>query len=336
MRILVYIAFVFLSCQVFGQDLHFSHYAKNPLYVNPALSGKFNGKIKLMSISRTQWSSVTVPYKSFGAMAEFASIGKSSPLGSAVSVYRDVAGDSRFTTTKVDAALSYSLPINYNNSNVLSFGMQAGIHHYALDYTKLQFDNQYDPDAGFNSSLPSREPNGLASVLSPAASAGVAFLKQGGRYVFVGGVGAYNLLQGGISFNKKGVDVSAQQNIRLNYYASVEYLSGRLIWVPSVLHTQSSVLHETILGLKARYQYDEYQPEFSAGFMYRWNDAIVATIGGIYGPWEAGFAYDFNVSTLNRASNGYGAVEFFLSYVIDSRNKAGSKKNRFQVCPSFI
>lgn len=336
MRILIAIL-LFIGSQILvhGQDLHFSHFAKNPLYVNPALAGKFSGKVKLMSISRNQWNSVTTPYRSFGAMAEFSSISSTSPMGAAISLYRDVAGDSRFTTTKIDAGLSYTLPVNYNNTSVVSFGLQGGMHHYGLDYSKLRFDNQYDNDAGYNAGLPSREYTDFQSVLNPAASAGIAFLKQGGRYVFVGGVGAYNLLQGGLSFSRQGVEDS-KQLIRLNYYASIEYLSGKIIWVPAFLRTESSVLHENIASLKARYKNSEYSPEISAGVMYRFGDAIIATTGIIYGPWEAGFSFDINTSTLVRASRGYGAVEVFISYIIQSDNKINSRKNRFQVCPSFI
>ncbi|TXC77048.1 PorP/SprF family type IX secretion system membrane protein [Luteibaculum oceani] len=338
MRIIGYIlstAFMLASFVGAGQDLHFSHFDKNPLYINPAMAGKFNGKYKLMSIARNQWNTVTVPYRSFGAMAEFSQIVDGSPIGSAFSLYRDVAGDSRFTTTKLDVGLSYSVSVNYNRTSVVAFGLQAGMHHYGLDYSQLSWDNQYDNDSGFNPGLPSRESTEFQSIFAPSASAGVAFIKQRGRYTFIGGVGAYNLLRGNLSFSRIGVE-EVKQNIRLNYYGSMEILSGKFVFVPTLLRTQSSVLHESIVGFKTRYQPDAYLPELSLGVMYRWKDAFVLTTGAAYGPWEAGFSFDINTSNLVRASNGYGAVEFFISYVGQSTKRAVKRKNRFQVCPTYI
>ncbi|MGB0166613.1 MAG: PorP/SprF family type IX secretion system membrane protein [Luteibaculum sp.] len=335
LRKILTLFFVFLATMAWSQDLHFTHYNKNPLYINPALAGKFAGKYKMMLISRDQWSTVSVPYKSFGAMVEASSLAGKSPLGTALSLYRDVAGDSRFTTTKVDIGASYTVPINYNRSSVITFGLQGGLHHYGLDYSKLQFDNQYTEESGFNPGLPARENFNQTAVLSPAASAGVAFLKQAGRYTVVAGVGAYNLLQGDLGFTRQGVD-DVQQQIRLNYYLSVEYLMGKVVLVPSFLRTQSSVLHETIIGMEARYQPQDRSPEFSLGTMYRFQDALALTVGINYSPWEIGFSYDINTSTLYRASRGYGAIEVFLSYIIQPTNQRVSEKNRFQVCPSFI
>ncbi len=321
--------------RLLAQDLHFSHFNKNPLYVNPALSGKFNGRYKVMAISRNQWSTVTTPYRSFGAVLESSSIGGKSPIGSAISLYRDVAGDSRFTTTKADVGVSYTLPVNYNRSAVVTFGIQAGLHHYGLDYSKLQFDNQYVEESGFNPSLPTNESFATDNILAPSGSAGISFIKEQPNYVVVVGAGAYNLFQSDLALYRQGLS-TATQNIRMNYYGSLEYLYNDFVLIPSVLFTQSSVLNETILSLQARYQKDPYFPEITVGGMYRLGDAIIGTIGLAMSPWEVGFSYDFNTSTLARASRGYGAVEVFISYIIGAPEKANSKKNRFQVCPSFI
>ncbi|MFZ7168732.1 MAG: type IX secretion system membrane protein PorP/SprF [Bacteroidota bacterium] len=55
---------------------------------------------------------------------------------------------------------------------------------------------------------------------------------------------------------------------------------------------------------------------FSAGVFYRNKDAVIARIGAGIGNLDAGFAYDFNTSDLKRASNGRGAYEVALSYII--------------------
>ncbi|MEO6357893.1 MAG: type IX secretion system membrane protein PorP/SprF, partial [Ferruginibacter sp.] len=64
--------FVLLSSlQVAGQDIHFSQFFETPLLRNPALGGLFSGDIRLQSVYRTQWQSVTVPYQTVSLNGEY-------------------------------------------------------------------------------------------------------------------------------------------------------------------------------------------------------------------------------------------------------------------------
>src|SRR5215467_12867108 len=48
-----------------AQDIHFSQYYSAPLTINPALTGGFAGDYRAGVNYRTQWGSVTVPYRTF-------------------------------------------------------------------------------------------------------------------------------------------------------------------------------------------------------------------------------------------------------------------------------
>ena len=62
-RKLLWASLIIIATQnVQSQDIHFSQFNEAPLLRNPALAGLFSGDIRLQSVFRTQWQSVTVPF----------------------------------------------------------------------------------------------------------------------------------------------------------------------------------------------------------------------------------------------------------------------------------
>ncbi|MES2628444.1 MAG: type IX secretion system membrane protein PorP/SprF, partial [Bacteroidota bacterium] len=116
-----------------AQDLHFSQFPVTPSYINPALTGKFNGDGRVILNNRTQWRSVTVPYQSSAMAADFTNISGAKNMGVGISAYYDKAGDSKLTTFKLDAALSYTLNLTYNREHSIVFGLQGGLKNITID-----------------------------------------------------------------------------------------------------------------------------------------------------------------------------------------------------------
>ena len=54
-----------------SQDINFSQFYELPLLRNPALAGIFSGDIQITSAFRSQWQSVTVPYRTIGLGLEY-------------------------------------------------------------------------------------------------------------------------------------------------------------------------------------------------------------------------------------------------------------------------
>jgi hypothetical protein len=52
---------LFLGCfNIKAQDIHFSQFHKNPLVINPANTGFYNGTHRAGISYKTQWSSISV------------------------------------------------------------------------------------------------------------------------------------------------------------------------------------------------------------------------------------------------------------------------------------
>src|SRR6187549_1918608 len=95
-----------LTCFVFesqGQDPHFSQFFEAPLLRNPSLAGLFAGDIRLQTVYRNQWQSVTTPYQTSSVNFEYKQpIGKGNDfITTGLQILFDKAGITNFTTTNI-------------------------------------------------------------------------------------------------------------------------------------------------------------------------------------------------------------------------------------------
>lgn len=317
-----------------AQDLHFSQFSSTPSYINPALTGKFNGDGRITLNQRSQWKSVTVPYQTFAATADFSRMGSSPNLGSGVSFYYDKAGDSKLTTLKFDFALSYRLKLSYDNKHSLSMGLQGGLKNMSIDYTALRFDNQYNGTA-YDPNLANGESFTYQKILSATASAGLAYFYVDHKKVIIGGIGVYNLIASNQSFFSTGY---SPLDKRVNSYVGAEIaLNDKQILIPTLFYSQQGILRETILGGKLKHilvdQNNVYQA-LSGGVFFRNRDAVFVTANFEVNDFNFGLSYDLNVSKLRKASSFRGAYEVALIYVYRGKQSSGSRK--FSSCPVFI
>ncbi len=52
-------------------DPHFSQYYVYPSWLNPALTGAFDGNYRLAAIYRNQWGNISNPFSTYGVAADF-------------------------------------------------------------------------------------------------------------------------------------------------------------------------------------------------------------------------------------------------------------------------
>ncbi len=78
------IALVSISFISQAQDVHFTMYHVAPTVLNPAAAGVFDGTFRAAANYKTQWGSISNPYKTFSFTAEgalFKGDGRQSHLG---------------------------------------------------------------------------------------------------------------------------------------------------------------------------------------------------------------------------------------------------------------
>ncbi|MCS6916548.1 MAG: PorP/SprF family type IX secretion system membrane protein [Chitinophagales bacterium] len=311
--------FLFLALAVpaaQAQDIHFSQFYAAPLVVNPALTGAFGGDYRFGLNYRSQWSSVTVPYRTFDLFGDF-SPWRSSTSGQYVSLgallMADRAGDGDLTAIKTALSGAYHLLPDLLRYHDLTLGLQVAWVQKQVDFSKFYFDNQWN-DSGFDPNLPSGE-NFVAGQTSYAdVAAGISYTYAGaGRLGAHAGFSVFHLLRPRESFyeqaNRLGLRPVAFAGLRLDVTPSLSVS-------PAVFYEEQKQARELLLGGMMRYDLNASE-RFAGASIYgglygRMGDALIAVAGYELRSWRLLISYDVNTSALKAASKGRGAVELSL------------------------
>lgn len=300
-----------------AQDIHYSMYEFSPLNMNPATVGQFNGTWRFTGNHRHQWKAVTVPFTTYSLSADTREFLDRGRWNGGIQINQDRAGDSRFNTFEFKLNAGYALPVNKDSTLTISIGIQPGISNRNIDYSSLQFDDQYNGfryDAGLNNNE-----NFLRSSRT-YFNLGAGLL---GRYrlnerIFLdAGIGAFNLIQPKQSFFN---DQNIVLDTRFSFHASGDiYLNEKIDLLPIIRIMTQGKFNEWITGAKVRYTLQDAKGIYQAvylGTYYRNRDATFITTGLDYNNWRFALSYDINISTLTPASNNRGAFELAFMYLL--------------------
>src|ERR1700739_4984727 len=126
-------------------DPHFSQYYAYPMWLNPALTGVFNGDTRINFNAKQQWSDIGDGYKTGGLSLDFLPTDK---LGLGLNVINQAAGNAGYNYSTAYVSLGDGIAISSDGFQELHFGLQSGVINRSFDPSKLQFDDQYNPITG--------------------------------------------------------------------------------------------------------------------------------------------------------------------------------------------
>ncbi len=325
-----------IASKLTAQDIHFSQYYSAPLTINPALTGSFNGDYRAGLNYRTQWASVTVPYKTFDIFGDF-NLGRKiynrNYYSMGMNIIADRAGDGALTVTKLIASGAYHFILDHAKTNDLSLGAQFGWVQKKIDFTKLYFDSQWN-DAGFDTQLATGENYKNATTSYPDAALGISYSYNGPKNISANaGFAIYHLIRPQDSF----YDDANQLGTRPVFNVGINYLfNDHLSIAPSIYYEAQKKASEFLLGGMLQYDISKdpaVNTKLYLGFYGRIKDAMIPAAGFEITHWRFIMNYDVNTSELKPASNGKGAFEISLIYI------GTSKKNNIPgidlPCPRF-
>lgn len=317
------------SCFTFGQDIHFSQFYNSPLNLNPGLIGVFKGDFRFVANQRTQWSSVTTPYATYGLSVDAKSI-FNSPISAGLSVYQDKAGDSDFSTLQIALGGVYTLHLG-DSSQSINLGVQPAFTQRSINYNKLQFDNQYngsfyDANLGNGETF---ENNGRTYFNLHGGVTWNYEIAQ--RKEVSAGVAMHNIIKPQQSFFNENIPLHQRFTINAN---GLFRISDKIDGLPNIIWQKQHKFQEIIFGGQGKYHLNKgnYKALY-AGIWYRNSDASYFNVGMDYGNFHVGISYDLNLSSLQVASNRRGGFEFALIYIIQ-RYKPDLR--RYKSCPDYI
>ena len=331
--IIVFFTTIFTSTTQ-AQDPHFTQYYAAPMLMNPALTGFFNGDVRVSGCYRSQWPSIQYPYitGTFSADANaFKSYIKDGDIvGIGFTGLFDKSNNGGLSTNSLSASFSFHKLLDAQGINRLGIGAMATYNTRILDYNKFIFGQQLTP-LGFNPNLPTGElTNGFTTNYADY-SVGIIYSAITDVSSFYCGGALYHFNQPTESFN--GPIHKIATRISANVGGSFVVGESNKMFL-SAAYMKNEFTSDLIFGTafnKSLSPNADDNYNLILGSWYRFNDAISPYIGLEYKNLRGGISYDINVSKLTPASNLRGGFELTLNYIFTQDPEANALKQT--LCP---
>jgi len=318
-KFFLFLIVFFISFMGVSQDLEFTQFYANPLYLNPAFAGS-HGCPRIAMNYRDQWPSLSGSYVSYSVAYDQYFDGISGGLG--IILVNDVQAKTINTSS---GSLVYSHHTPLSRRWTLLFGAKAGWVQKSLDWSKLTFGDMIDPRKGF--------------------------IYKTGDYPKQGGSNGFFDVSSGFLLSSKTFNIGLAANhltrpnesmignqddplpMRFTGHASANITPGKsspyanlMTIMPSVIYTYQNGFSQLNVGTYVKYS------NLTFGVWYRSLDAFILTVGVNTGTFKVGYSYDITSSQLNNGVSG-GSHEVSLGMNFNCKPKA--KKYRTISCPSF-
>lgn len=306
-----------------GQDQHFSMLDLDPLLFNPAYSGFFDGTARFGLVYRNQWATVSTPFQTVSATAEWGMVRSArmrGGLSGGLWLTADRAGSLGYGTTAASAIVSYYQGLG-DGDNIVSLAAEVGVGQVGFNAEALEMDD-------------GAETFTRTRAIYPSIGVGVAWFSQVSEAVYAKfGFSVRNLNEPDISHLDMTDD--ARLSRRLNAYLRAEWRVDEHWGVLPVAGYQwQREYSELVYGCDVRWYVWE-KPDntlaFGGGILGRHGDAAMVSLAVMRNEWTFGFSYDANLSRLAAASHTIGAFEVGLVYMMGN----AKKRTASLPCPVF-
>jgi type IX secretion system PorP/SprF family membrane protein len=302
-------------------DPHFTQNYTYPMYINPALTGSSDGDYRVSAIYRSQWGSISDPYRTMGISFD-ARTNKNIALG--INLLNQSAGDAGFNYLSTYASVAYTgVKFGKDNNRHIVFAMQGGIINRHVDASKFKWGEQWNPITGYNPANPTSENFAATSATTLDIGAGALYYDgtPDKKANVFGGFSVFHL-------NKPKDPIVATESTELNtipvrfdIHGGVSFnISDRASIIPHVLYMHQGTASETMLGTYVQLNVNE-ETDLMIGAYYRVKDAVAPFMGFDYKNFIVGFSYDVNTSKLGAMTKNVNSFELSLTYV----KRTGSK-----------
>jgi type IX secretion system PorP/SprF family membrane protein len=308
-------------------DPHFSQYYVYPAWLNPALTGAFDGDYRISGIYRSQWGNISSPFNTPGVAVDFTT-NKHSNFGA--NVLNQTAGDGGYNYLTAYGSYAYNgVRFGPQEYHRVVMGMQIGVIQRRFNRSKLSFGDQWNPITGYNPGATSAESFSRTSSTSFDAAAGILYYdaQPGKKLNLFGGFSVAHLTRPDDHFSSSG---DARLPMRFTGHAGVRItLSDVLSLTPNILYLKQGTATEKMAGAYARL-IAAPGTDVMLGANYRFKDALSPYVGFAHKNIVLGVSYDVNTSDLGKMANGSNSFEISLSFI--GRRSVKTPEVEF-VCP---
>ena len=329
----VFIFVLLLTTVVKAQDPHFSQFFASPLTLNPAFTGKFDGKWRLAANHRDQWPSIPKAYVTTSASVDFAILKNKIPendvFGVGISGVSDASANSALKLNYGSLSFSYHKALDENGYNTIGAGFQGTYSSMVLDISKLTFADELGQNGFVRGTTAEVFSNGKnQSYLD--MNAGVLYSgSTNGENNYYLGVSMYHINRPKVSFKDKNWYLSG----RLTVHGGGSFpVSDVVALNVSAIYQAQNKASETVLGgaLALNANGDNINPtNVYIGSWIRLNDAVIPYVGLEFSGLRIGASYDVNISSLKAATGNRGGSEISIIYINRKKETKGIPCPRF-------
>ena len=319
-----------------AQDPNFSQFFASPLTLNPALTGKFDGVIRVAGNYRNQWPTINNAFVTKTVSVDFGilqnRLAEIDKLGVGFLAITDRAGDGVLVTNYTGLSVAYHKGLDENGLHQIGAGFQGTYANKRLDVTKVNFEDQLTP-LGFT---------GITSEVFSSKQISVSYFDLNAGLLYTGSSDGYNNFYIGASMyhiNRpketfKGGEylLSARTTIQAGGKIPIGGFKNYLHLAAN--HSIQAKANNTVIGGAFSYNInndDDNPTNLYLGVWYRFKDAAIPYIGLEFAGLHIGASYDANISSLRPASNTRGGAEISLIYIKKPNDPNARKLN----CPKF-
>jgi type IX secretion system PorP/SprF family membrane protein len=308
-RIAAVIVGMLLVRSAFAQDPSFSQFFSSPLNINPALTANINADWRAIANYRDQWIGPASPYAT-GTISYDRKImqnkipnihEENNVMGIGGMIMYDKAMAGIVKSTYASLNMSYSVKLSEDPTvHRLAAGFGASYGRRFVDFSRLDWQEQWVGVSGFNTNLPTGE-SGLSNMKAYfSLSAGLKYSITTEKTNIDIGVAGFHLNNPKQTFLQ---DDNQRLAVRKVAHANLEtFLNDYIVLnVNGIYQEQSGAIYYSFGGAVGYYLPDNDNLILNAGLWYWSNNAVIPYFGFGYKNYQFGLSYDITVSKLNEA-----------------------------------
>lgn len=354
MRFILNIALVVFFNIVFSQDLRFSQFDLNPLYLNPAYTGMSND-LRVGLNYRNHW--INVPGKTIPGPLSSYNLSIDKRFGNVLVgglggfLHQSYKGEGFYKHTMSGFSYSWQMPLQTSDLQVL-FGVMPSFNQLTIDWSRLIFSDQISADEGFLNTPSSFIPQIDGNRYYFDMNSGFLLKANLGRKISTEFSYSLNHLpRPNISLNnleerlprKNSIFFSSSFKVGNNFYVNPKIL----VEVQSPFMAYTTGFNIYVLNRYFHQNQEFYAKPLYVGFYFQSTkfrdflntNSVIFNVGhsGNFGQskniYQVGLSYDFNVLGLNMST--FGSVEASFNLIFDTRTNKRNNNKRFRDCSQF-
>lgn len=319
-RLLSRIVLVFLAGLCFptisgGQDVSFSQYYSNPLYLNPAFAGTI-GAPRIALQYRDQWQQFQGAYTTYAASVDLPVKKLQGGLG--LYLLNDAQADQLLNSFQINAA--YSVRVKLSEDYYFHGGIQVGYAENTLKTGGLVFSDNLE----YNNGIPGTSAELFTDPKFSYLDYSFGLLVYS-KKVF-GGLAVHHLTEPDLTFSEDNAyDSKLPRKYSLHTGARIPvfrqgHLRKKFDVSPQIILQKQGVSEQVNWGMFATHR------GLTGGMWFRQNfgvryDSVVLMLGYLNSKIQVTYSYDWTVSGL--AGNSGGTSEITLAFVLNKRRTPG-------------